>query len=280
MKTIKTILVPTDFSKPSKVAVLYAAWLAQKINAEITLLAVININVATDAILDWKKMEEDMVDTARQDAEQLIREIKEEVKGELKIEYRSIIGFPFEEMVEHIVINDSIDLIVMGTKGATGLKKVLIGSNTAAVVDNSSVPVLIIPPNTEFRTIKKIVYATDMASITEEVKPIAMFASIFNAAIKVLHVLPGNSSKKIDGKTLAADLIKITNYKKISFHVSRNNSIADEVDTFVVDQKADMLVMFTHKLDFYEKLFGKSVTRQLAFHACVPLLTFNKTTLQ
>lgn len=278
MKTIKTILVPTDFSKPSKVAVLYAARLAQKINAEITLLAVININTATDAILDWKKIEQDLVDTAQQNAEQLIMEIKEEV--ELKIEYRSIMGFPFEEMVEHTVINDGFDLIVMGTKGATGLKKVLIGSNAAAVVDNSSVPVLVIPPNTEWSTIKHIVYATDMDSITEEVKPIAVFASIFNAAITILHVLPEDSSKKIDGKSLAADLIKITNYKKISFHVSRNNSIADEVDTFVVDQKADMLAMVTHKLDFYEKLFGKSVTRQLAFHTRIPLLTYNRTMLQ
>jgi nucleotide-binding universal stress UspA family protein len=278
MKTIKTILVPTDFSKPSKVAVLYAARLAQKINAEITLLAVININTATDAILDWKKTEQDLVDTAQQNAEQLIMEIKEEV--ELKIEYRSIMGFPFEEMVEHTVINDGFDLIVMGTKGATGLKKVLIGSNAAAVVDNSSVPVLVIPPNTEWSTIKQIVYATDMDSINEEVKPIAVFASIFNAAITILHVLPEDSSKKIDGKSLAADLIKITNYKKISFHVSRNNSIADEVDTFVVDQKADMLAMVTHKLDFYEKLFGKSVTRQLAFHTRIPLLTYNRTMLQ
>ena len=278
MKTIKTILVPTDFSKPSKVAVLYAARLAQKINAEITLLAVININIATDAILDWKKMEQDLVDTAQQNAEQLIMEIKEEV--ELKIEYRSIMGFPFEEMVEHTVINDGFDLIVMGTKGATGLKKVLIGSNAAAVVDNSSVPVLVIPPNTEWSTIKQIVYATDMDSITEEVKPIAVFARIFNAAITILHVLPEDSSKKIDGKSLAADLIKITNYKKISFHASRNNSIADEVDTFVVDQKADMLAMVTHKLDFYEKLFGKSVTRQLAFHTRIPLLTYNRTMLQ
>jgi nucleotide-binding universal stress UspA family protein len=277
---MKTIDVPNDFSKPSKVAVLYAARLAKEINAEITLLAVVNVNIATDAILDWKKMEQDRVDTARQDAEQLIRDIKEAVNEEVKIEYRSIMGFPFEEMVEHVVIDDGIDLIVMGTKGATGLKKVLIGSNAAAVVDNSSIPVLIIPPNTEFKTIKKIVYATDMVSITEEIKPLAVFASIFNAAIKVLHVLPGGSSKKIEGKALAADLIKITNYKKISFHVSRNNSISDEVDTFVVDQKADMLALFTHILDFYEKLFGKSITRQLAFHSRVPLLTFNKTTLQ
>ncbi|MBL7872547.1 MAG: universal stress protein [Cyclobacteriaceae bacterium] len=274
-----TILVPTDFSKPSKVAVLYAVRLAKKLKADIILLAVINVNIATDAILDWKKREEQMGDVARHDAEQLIAEIKKEINGGVKIEYRSIMGFPFEDMVENVVVDDGLDLIIMGTKGATGLKKVLLGSNAASVIDNSSVPVLSVPANTIFKPVKKIVYATDMLSITEEIKPMAMFARIFNAAIRVLHVLPGDSPKIIDELALASDLIKITNYPKISFHVLRNNSIAEEVDSFVMEQKADMLAMFTHKLDFYEKLFGKSVTRQLAFHAHVPLLTFNKTTL-
>lgn len=274
-----TILVPTDFSIPSKVAVLYAARLAKKLKADIVLLAVINVNIATDAILDWKKREEHMVDTTRHEAEQLIREVKEEIQEEIKIEYRSIMGFPFKDMVENIIVDDGLDLIIMGTKGATGLKKVLIGSNAASVIDNSSVPVLTVPADTIFKPVKKIVYATNMLSITEEIKPLVMFASIFDAVIQVLHVLPGDSSKIIDGKSLVADLIKITNYPKISFHVSRNDNIAEEVDAFVIEKKADMLAMFTHKLDYYEKLFSKSVTRQLAFHAHLPLLTFNKTTL-
>lgn len=274
-----TILVPTDFSKPSKVAVLYAAQLAKKLNADVLLLAVINVNTVTDVILNWEKEEEEAVEVARLNAEQLIREIKDVHKVEMKIKYRSIIGTPFEEMVEHVVVDNGVDLIIMGTKGATGLKKVLIGSNAASVIDNSSVPVLTVPPDTTFKPVKKIVYATDMVGITEEIKPIAMFARIFNTAIRVLHVLPGGSSEKIAGKALAANLIKITNYPKISFHVSRHNSIADGVEAFVMDQKADLLTVFTHKLDFYEKLFGKSVTRQLAFHIHVPLLTFNKTTL-
>jgi nucleotide-binding universal stress UspA family protein len=277
---MKTILVPTDFSAPSKVAVLYATRLAKKLNAQIILLSVISVDTAAGTMLNWRKLEEEMMEASRQDAAQLIREIKEEIKGKVKIDYRTVIGSPFNKMVEHVVIEDGIDLIVMGTKGASGLKKVLIGSNAASVINNSGVLVLTVPPDTTYKPVKKIVYATDMSNITEEIMPIAMFASIFNAAIHVLHVLPGGSSKQIDGKELAADLIKITDYPKISFHVSRHDNTAEEVDDFVRVQKADMLAMFTHKLDFYERLFGKSITRQLAFHAHVPLLSFNKTTLR
>ncbi len=205
-------------------------------------------------------------------------EIKKEIKGKLEISYRYILGYPVEDMIETFVTENGVDLIVMGTKGATGLKKVLMGSDATAVIDNSSVPVISIPENAAFKQIKKIAYASDLYNLHEEIKTVAMFARLFDATVQVLHVLPEDSAKKID-KNMQADLFKITNYQKISYHVLRNDNVADALNTYITDEQIDMLAMFTHKLDFYEKLFGKSVTRQLAFHADVPLITFNKTTL-
>jgi len=84
-----------------------------------------------------------------------------------------------------------------------------------------------------------------------------MFASLFKASIHVLHVIPKESAKKIDVKKTVASLIKQTNYPDISLHISKSDHITDEVDAFVVNQKADLLTMFTHKLDFYEKLLAE-----------------------
>ncbi|MEK6783618.1 MAG: universal stress protein [Bacteroidota bacterium] len=277
---MKTILVPTDFSALSKVAVLYALQLAIKTDANIILLAVINIHDSKKSLLNWKKLEEEMVDTARQDGEQLIREVTSALNSTVPISYRSIIGFPIEEMIDLFAVDNGIDLIVMGTKGATGLKKVLMGSNAVAVINNSSVPVVAVPVDAEFRPVHKIVYPTDMVSLNDEIKTMARVARLFDATICILHVIPSDATIKIDGKKEEEDLIKLTGYPKISFHVSRNDSITKEVDAFVVDQQADMLAMFTHKLDFFENLFGKSVTHQLAFHTKVPMLTFNKTMLK
>jgi len=274
-----TILVPTDFSKLSKVAVLYTARIAKKLKANVILLAVINMNTSAASSLKWSKLEDEMIKIAQQDADQLMEEVRSQIKGKPEITYRFINGYPVEDMIETFVVDNGVDLIVMGTKGATGLKKVVLGTNAAAVIDNSSRPVIVVPGEVEFKQVKKIVYASDLTNIHEEIKTLAMFASIFNASIGVLHVIPTNSTSKISIKKTVADLVKQTKYPKISLKVSRNDRIADAVDLFVADQKADMLAMFTHKLDFYEKLFGKSVTRQLAFHARVPLLTFNKTTL-
>jgi len=173
-----------------------------------------------------------------------------------------------------------MDIIVIGTKGATGLKKVLIGTNSAAVIDNSSVPVIAVPDNAQFESINKIVYATDLVNASEEIKTIGMFASLFEASIHVLHVQPANSVNKIDEKEIVKELTKQAKYEKINFTITQSDHIAEAVEQFAQTKKADLLVMFTHKLDFYEKLFGRGVTRELAFHGHVTLLTFNKTTLQ
>lgn len=274
-----TILVPTDFSKPSIVAILYAVRIAKKLNADIILLAVINMSPSSTATAKWKKLRNEMVKVVKEDADQLIEEIRKKTKDKLKISFQHIMGYPVEDMIESFAIKNDVDLIVMGTKGATGLKKVILGSNAASVIDNSSRPVIVVPGETAFKDVKKIIYATDMTNIYEEIKTLALFAGIFNAAIRVLHVLPSDSAKKINSKKTATDLIKLTKYPKISFHIARNDYIDKEVNTFVTDQKADLLAMFTHKLDFYEKLFGRSITRQLTFHTRIPLLTFNKTTI-
>lgn len=274
-----TILVPTDFSKLSKVAVLYAARIAKKLKANVVVLAVISMNTSAATSIKWKKLQDEMIKMAKQDADQLIDEVRSQIKGKLEITYQYINGYPVESRIETYAVENRVDLIVMGTKGASGLKKVIMGSNTASVIGSSSRPVIAVPGETEFKQIKKIVYASDMTNISEEIKTLAMFASTFNASIRVLHVIPFNSTKKIDIKKNVAELIKQAKYSKISLTVSRNDRIIDAVDHFVEDQKADLLAMFTHKLDFFEKFFGLGVTRQLAFHARVPLLSFNKTTL-
>ena len=274
-----TILVPTDFSKLSKVAVLYAARIAKKLKADVILLAVIDMNTSAASSIRWGKLQDEIIKTAGQDAEELLEEVRSQVKGNLEIAYHHVIGHPVEDRIEKFAVDNGVDLIVMGTKGASGLKKVVLGTNAAAVIDNSSRPVIVVPGETEFMQIKKIVYASDMTNITEEIETLAKFASIFDAYIRVLHVIPANSKTKISIQKTVADLVQQTKYAKISLKISSSDSIADAVDSFVAEQKADMLAMFTHKLDFYEKLFGKSVTRQQAFHVSVPLLTFNKTTL-
>lgn len=273
------ILLPTDFSKLSKVAVHYAVKLAKEINAEIILLHVVYIAAPsrTQAALKANQILDAMVDNAKQDFAYLINEIKEEITEKINISYKIVKGFPVEDVVETFALNNNIDFIIMGIKGVSGLTKVLIGSNATAVIGNSSVPVITVPEHARFNNIRTIVYPSDMLALNKEVKTLIQFAQLFNSTVHILHIVSPNSKKKIDKTKIKNDLINKFDYKQISVHVSINDNIIEAIDEYVADMKADILAMFTNGPTFFEKLFGKSVTREMAFHIWTPMLTYKRT---
>jgi nucleotide-binding universal stress UspA family protein len=272
------LLVPTDFSKPSKTALLYAIHMAKKLQGEIIILWFNSIQSSKKTLSKWKKLEADMIAIAQEDAKHLVEEVRAEVKGNLSFTYHFTSGSSFAESVDAYAVKNEVDMIVMGTKGASGVKKLIMGSHAASMIDHSRIPVLVIPEKASFKTLKKIVYASDLYEWEQEIRTIAALAAIYKASVHVLHISPATSINKID-KNLLPEMIKTAGYQKIIYQDIKSDNVAKAIDDYILANDADMLAMFTHKLGTYEKLFGRSVTRQLAFHAHVPLLTFNKTLL-
>jgi nucleotide-binding universal stress UspA family protein len=275
-----TLLVPTDFSKASKKAVTYATDLARKMKARIILLNVVQSNTSGETLMKWKRLEEEMIKIAVEDGEALLAEVKKKAGAKTNIAFEYRLGYDFARVVNRFVEENDVDLVVMGTHGATGLKKVLMGSNAASMINTSLVPVIAIPAEATFKPIKKIVYATDMANLDEEIKTITMFAGLFAASVSVVHVTPATPDKKFDPDRFTKNLIQVSKYKKVSFSFVKNENITAGVDAFVAKQKPQLLAMFTHKLSAYEKFFNKGVTRRQAFNTTVPLLSLNKSTIK
>lgn len=272
------LLVPTDFSKPSKTALLFALQMAQTLKGNVTVLWFNSIQSSRQTLSKWKKLEAEMVAIAEEDAKQLVSEVQAEMGSAFPVAYHYTSGPSFAESVDEYAVQHEFDMVVMGTRGASGLKKVLIGSHAASMIDHSRVPVLVVPEKAVFNGLKKIVYASSLYELDQEIKTIAMLASIFEATLHVLHVSPQASKAKVD-KNFLPELVKTAGYSKVVYQDIKDDNISNAIDAYILENKADLLAMFTHKLDTYEKLFGKSVTRELAFHAHVPLLTFNKTLL-
>ena len=102
------------------------------------------------------------------------------------------------------------------------------------------------------------------------------FASIFNTHIHVVHVVD-SVNKQVDEKRVEAEQdIAKTGYKKIDFRLIIDDDVPVAIDGFIRQSKADLLTTFTHELTLYEKLFGLSVTRQLAYQGNIPLLAFKR----
>ena len=276
---MKKILVPVDTSKVSKAAVIYAISLAETLGGEIILLSVINASSTSSALVSWRMIEQQMVSKEQEDVAKMLREIYEATGTTRKITHKHVLGFPVHEVINMFVAENKIDLVVMGTSGAHGLKKVLAGSNTASVIDTCSVPVVTVPITTSPKRIKKIVYATDMTRLDKEIKTIAGFARPFGADIEIVHLTP-EGQKKRNRTELEQILIRMAKYPKIHLSVTKGVDIAKSLRVFAAKHKADMIVMFTHELAFFEKLLGKGNTRLVAFESTVPLLAFNRTNSQ
>ncbi len=272
---MKRILVPIDFSAVSRDAAEYAAQLALKLGASIELLHVVTLASSSTKLMNWKKLEDEMIRTAQENA----KEFLENFRHPVNLNYTQRSGYPTQDVIEEFVKEQGIDLIVIGTHGASGLKKTLVGSNAASVINASSVPVLAIPAGYAFKGIQNIVYATSMTNLDHEVKALAAFARNFDSLITIVHISERHSGKR-DFSNLKSILGRMAAYDKLQFEVIENARIEDGVSQMVEDQKPDVLAMFTHELDTYEKIFGKGVTRNIAFEVKVPLLAYNKTKLK
>jgi nucleotide-binding universal stress UspA family protein len=269
------ILVPTDFSSLSKVALQYAIKIANRIDGTITLLHVVPITQTVRATMHEKlrDLEEDLITFAERDLNKLIKEVCRSVKTEEPLQSRVVRGSGFMEVIQKEVKRLKIDLIVMGTRGASGLKKTVIGSNTTAVIEFSQKPVLAVPDKGQFRGFKDVIYATDLKNLEKELRILKPFVSRFDSTLHVLHITPnGKDVDELEEKIEKA--ITKFGYKNTVTLVLVDRYVEEAINQYIGVSKADLLTMFTHNLNFYEKLFDKSMTRRVAFHSNVPLLAF------
>ena len=270
------ILVPTDLSEVSKIAVQYALKVVNKLGGTLTLLHVVTIIQPTRATmrLQLKSLEKELLDTSREDLEAFVKSISKQMKTE-SIKVRVAKGTSFNHTVKREAKKLRTGLIVMGTKGASGLRKYVLGSNTASVIEISHVPVLAVPELGEFKSFKNVVYATDLRHVQKELKTLIPYLEKFNSTVHLLHVTSSLKEvsaleKKIDG------IVKKAGITNVICKVIVNKNIDEAIDYYVSEANADLLTMFTHDVSFYEKLFNRSMTRKMAFHSKIPLLAFRQ----
>lgn len=272
---MKPILVPTDFSKCSYNAAQFAIALAKETKAKIILLhvyqtpfppAVTNITPLgqLDVQDDRMKRVSDMAEF----------ELKLHGKEELKIEYEVKAGFTVTEIIAASQKHDA-GMIVMGTQGASGLKKIFMGSNTANVITESSCPVLAVPENAKYLGLNKIVFAADFHELKSNtsIEPLVEIALLFNSEIPIFSVRKKESD--IPPITQALEELKLDKiFERIphSFHTAVSEDIAGEIDKFVNTNHLDLLVTMPQKHSYLELIFNKSITRDLVFHATTPIL--------
>ncbi|MCS6820838.1 MAG: universal stress protein, partial [Microscillaceae bacterium] len=183
------------------------------------------------------------------------------------------------ETIIEIINHYKIDLVVMGTQGAAGLKKVIFGSNTANLIKQVKCDVLAIPKEADYRKpIRRIAMASTLHHVEDELKRAMLFAKFFDATIDVVHVYPvfpdGIDLEKLDNHAFLERLQNI--YPKVNLYFMRTNGDNETevgLAEFLRVYKPDMLIMHPRTKDFWENLLDGSVSNLFVSNTKIPLIT-------
>lgn len=273
---MKTILLPTDFSENAKNASRYAFSMFND-DEHYRFLLVNTFAMPYSASEVIVSVNDIIEQDSRKGLENEISQLKKPFKNlESTLEGVSTQGETVSE-IEKVAKNQSADYIVMGTKGSSGLMEVFVGSVTSSVLKNVATPVLVIPEGVEFVAPKNIVFAADYMSLKDvsELAPLKEIALKFNSTITMLNVLKKDELTDADE---AIEGLKLNAYFQgvpLEYAFLENDDIEAGIAEYVSNNSVDMLAMIERKVSFFERLFHKSITKQVANHIKLPLLVLH-----
>lgn len=272
---MKRILVPTDFSKHAEYALRVAAQIAKKNNSEIYLLHMLELpHQGSDAVSSGSAIPQIMFfkDMAINKLETLME--SDFLEG---ITVSEIIQFEkaFDGIME-ISKKNNVDLIVMGSHGASGYEEMFIGSNAEKVVRSSVVPVLVIKNETAQFKADKLVFASDFS---EEIKkPFAKlveFATVFNSHLDLVMINTPNSFKSTAvAEKIMSDFLDGFNFKNYSTHIYNDVNVEKGILNYSSSVDADLIGMCTHGRTGFSHFFNGSISEDLVNHTVRPVITF------
>ena len=271
---MKRILVPTDFSPQAENALKVAAQLALKNNSEIYLLHSLEMPLSISGNSDNSNLPESLyfIKLAEKNFSEILKKPYLQ-----KIDVYEAIGHnEIYNDISAAVEKSKIDLVVMGSPGASGFKEMFIGSNTEKVVRTSTIPVLVIKNNHEVFDIKDFVFATDFSeecrwSFNEAMK----FAKNAGARMHLLFVnTPSDFKTTAQANLIMNEFVKGMGAENYTLNIYNDNSVEKGILQFAKDIKAQLIGMSTHGRKGISHFFNGSISEDLVNHANMPVITF------
>lgn len=264
---MKSIITPVDFSKEASTAMMFAAELSKRASAMLTILHALHDNEKEEMVKkQMAEIEASLHQTFGSDlqCESIV------VTGDLPTALNGRIGI------------QKPDLIVMGTKGASGLKKILIGSNTVKVIANVKLPILVIPEEIKFEEFNRkgknrIVLSTDLEEIKNDsiLNVLEEITSLMiEPKLRILNVRPKNTSlNSYQGMVRAALVSGFKDVLETQHTTVFSNKVLDGIN-FYLDKHTDtgMVIMIARDSS---GLFQRNFTKEMASITHLPLLVLN-----
>lgn len=271
---MKRLLVPTDFSVQAENALKVAVKIAQKNNSEIFLLHSMELPLHLATAKESTGIPEPLfyMKLARKHFEEFRQKpyLNEVVVHELVGQ-----GEIYEE-IEDACNRNNIDLIVMGSTGASGFKEMFVGSNTEKVVRTSATPVLVIKDKYSEFNVSDFVFATDLSDkFKDAFQKASSFASVIGAKIHLLYVnTPVGFKTTSEAEKLMQDFIKDMKLNNYTLNIYNDVSVEKGILNFAGSIQAQLIGMATHGRKGISHFLNGSISEDMANRANLPVITF------
>lgn len=279
---MKNILFPTDFSENSWNAMAYAMPFFKNTHCNFYVLNVCRppayIGGDIPYVPSAGTVEETIISPAKKTMEKFLKRI-EKLSSNSKHNFITLIDYDFLiDSVKRHIQEKQIDLIVMGTKGASGFKGKMLGSNTGDVITRVQCPTFIIPEAATYKKPKEIAFPTDY-NLLYNIKildDLLEIGSRFDAAIRVLHIAKKSevlNSEQEENKQLLEGYLK---EQKHSFHQITNGKLEDAIQCFSQSRDIDIIVMVAKNLNFFQQILFKPTVEEISYHTEIPFLVLHE----
>jgi len=268
---MKQILIPTDFSENAQKAYPFALNIASKTNSAVTFL--LAIEQPFDFAVRIEQKMSALTDYAHTQFQNLINNLKDKNSySTLDIDYKIVPGKTRSAITKTAIELDA-DLIVMGSKGASAIKKILLGSVSSSVVSESSVPVMLIPENSAYKDFHHITFTTEYReNDIELLKWVTKFATNWQSKIDVLHIASEkNFQSEIQFRGFREKSVNEIDYSDMEFTVIYADGFFEGVNQ-QYSKNQSLFVMGRYEKNFLEALFNLNEIEELTLYSKIPLL--------
>jgi nucleotide-binding universal stress UspA family protein len=277
----KKILLPTDFSKNAWNALAYASELYKNEECDFYILNAFSAKAFDIEGIFGLKPGDKEYDAALEKSQKELDKILKRL--EIRVVYPNhtyftmgIYGSPLNAIKQAVELKD-IEMIVMGTKGATDAKNILYGSNTVEVMEKvRNCPVLAIPGDKTYSEPKEIVFPTSFKTHFKrrELKYLYEISKITNASVRILHINKEESlsESQLQNKELLEDCLDGLDY---SFHWLDNVDVNTGLHNFVQSRDSDMVAFINKKHTLFDTLFARPMIADIGYNPIVPLLVLH-----
>jgi nucleotide-binding universal stress UspA family protein len=267
------ILVPIDFSDTSKNALQYACNLASDINGQVKIVHIDQPLIDPSAPTLIEPVENHIQEKTKA-LGQFVESVQVATSRKMPpISSEVIMGFASEEIIR-ISEEEDFDLIVLGSTGEGGIFKSFFGSVSLRVTKDASCSVILVPDGTDYKPLRKIMYASNLLSVKETaVSDVCDLAKVFGSTVDFVHVSDDEKKGK-DLKQKIYDLLFNENAPKFVVNIAlmKSNNIVEGLEKYIKENGVDLAAFATKHRSILDRITHRSVTRKMAVQSRIPIM--------